>query len=42
MLWAIVTRLNDILAVIGFGTVLYWGGKGVLKFERWRRQRAGA
>jgi hypothetical protein len=23
MIWALVTRLNDVLAVIGLGTVLY-------------------
>jgi hypothetical protein len=42
MLWAFVTRLNDILAVIGFGTVIFWMGRGVLAFERWRKRRAGA
>lgn len=31
MIWALVTRLNDVLAVIGLGTVLY----GVIRLTRW-------
>lgn len=31
MIWALVTRLNDILAVIGLGTVLW----GVVRLTRW-------
>ncbi len=38
MLWALVTRLNDILAVIGLGTLFYWIVKAALyishKFRR--------
>lgn len=30
MIWALVTRLNDVLAVIGLGTVLY----GVIRLTR--------
>ena len=30
MLWALVTRLNDILAVIGLGTVIF----GVVRLTR--------
>lgn len=30
MLWALVTRLNDVLAVIGLGTVIY----GVVRLTR--------
>ena len=30
MLWALVTRLQDVLAVIGLGTVIY----GVVKLTR--------
>lgn len=30
MLWALVTRLNDVLAVIGLGTVIF----GVVRLTR--------
>lgn len=30
MIWALVTRLNDVLAVIGLGTVLW----GVIRLTR--------
>ncbi len=30
MIWALITRLNDVLAVIGLGTVLY----GVVRLTR--------
>ena len=31
MIWALVTRLNDVLAVIGLCTVLW----GVIRLTRW-------
>ena len=31
MIWALVTRLNDVLAVIGLGTVIW----GVIRVTRW-------
>ncbi len=34
MLWAVITRLNDVLAVIGFGTVMYGVIRVTRKFSR--------
>lgn len=35
MIWALITRLADVLAVIGFGTVLY----GVVRLTTWANRR---
>lgn len=34
MFWALVTRLQDLLSVIGFGYVIYWFVRAALWVQR--------
>lgn len=39
MIWAFLSRFQDILSFIGFGTVMYWAVKLTAKITRLHRDR---
>lgn len=35
MIWALISKFQDILSLIGLGTILYWTVKATSKAVRW-------